>query len=78
MLPSYNTMYTLSRVDIKKVYTYDEGMKLEKVKKLDTRRSILVEKELHEQMMQTAKATDTSLVGLIRHLFETYGRNIQS
>jgi len=71
-------MYTLSRLDIKKVYTYDENMKLEKVKKLDTRRSILVEKDLHEQMMQTAKATDTSLVGLIRHLFETYGRNIQS
>ena len=71
-------MYTLSRVDIKKVYTYDGDMKLEKVKKLDTRRSILVEKELHEQMMQTAKAADTSLVGLIRHLYENYGRNLQS
>ena len=53
-------------------------MNLEKEKKLDTRRSILVEKELHEQMMQTAKATNTSLVGLIRHLYEHYGRNLQS
>jgi hypothetical protein len=53
-------------------------MKLMKEKKLDTRRSILIEADLHQDMMATAKQKETSLVGLIRYLYENYGRNLRS
>tara|TARA_R100000353_G_scaffold12135_1_gene12603 strand:+ start:275 stop:475 length:201 start_codon:yes stop_codon:yes gene_type:complete len=65
-------------LDIKKVYFYYVTMNMQKIKKIDTRRSILIEKELHEQMKDTAKQQETSLVGLIRYLYENYGRNLPS
>ena len=65
-------------LDIKKVYFYHVTMNMQKIKKIDTRRSILIEKELHEQMKDTAKQQETSLVGLIRYLYENYGRNLPS
>jgi hypothetical protein len=71
-------MYTLSTLDIKKVYVILVYMKLMKEKKLDTRRSILIEADLHQDMMATAKQKETSLVGLIRYLYENYGRNLRS
>lgn len=49
-----------------------------KEKKLDTRRSVLLEADLHHDMMSYAKEQNTSLVGLIRDLFNKYGRNLQS
>lgn len=71
-------MYTLSRVDIKKVYVILVYMNELKEKKLDTRRSILIEADLHKDMRATAKQNETSLVGLIRYLYENYGRNLRS
>ena len=65
-------------LDNKKVYFYYVTMNMQKIKKIDTRRSILIEKELHEQMKDTAKQQETSLVGLIRYLYENYGRNLPS
>ncbi len=65
-------------LDNKKVYFYYVTMNMQKIKKIDTRRSILIEKELHEQMKDTAKQHETSLVGLIRYLYENYGRNLPS
>jgi hypothetical protein len=65
-------------LDIKKVYVILVYMNELKEKKLDTRRSVLLEADLHHDMMSYAKEQNTSLVGLIRDLFNKYGRNIQS